>query len=80
MKKLVILGNGDYSRTLQDVAEQLGYNLLAVLDDKNPDYPLDSFADYISSSSPDDRDSLEEVEKNGVHSRIWKQRISPFLV
>lgn len=28
MKKLVILGNGGYSRTLQDVAEQLGYNLL----------------------------------------------------
>ena len=63
MKKLVILGNGGYSRTLQDVAEQLGYNLLAVLDDKDPDHPLDSFVDYISSSSPDDRDSLKEVEK-----------------
>ena len=63
MKKLVVLGNGGYSRTLQDVAEQLGYNLLAVLDDKDPDHPRDSFVDYISSSSPDDRDSLGEVEK-----------------
>lgn len=35
MKKLVVLGNGGYSRTLQDVAEQLRYNILAVLDDKD---------------------------------------------
>lgn len=28
--KLVILGNGGYSQTLQDVAEQLGYEILAI--------------------------------------------------
>lgn len=35
MKKLVILGNGGYAHTLIDVAEQLGYEILAVLDDKD---------------------------------------------
>ena len=47
--KLVILGNGGYSQTLQDVAEQLGYEILAVLDDKLPNHELAIFSTYISS-------------------------------
>ena len=49
--KLVILGNGGYSKTLQDVAEQLGYEIFAVLDDKDEQHPLSSFIDYIDSST-----------------------------
>ena len=47
MKKLIILGNGSYSQTIQDVAEQLGYEILAMLDDKDEKNPLSSFVDYI---------------------------------
>lgn len=47
-KKLVILGNGGYSKTLQDVAEQLGYEILAVLDDKDAQHPLSSFSSYLT--------------------------------
>ena len=47
MNKLVILGDGGYSRTLQDVAEQLWYEILVVLDDKDEKHPLSSFVDYI---------------------------------
>ena len=47
--RLVILGNGGYSNTLQDVAEQLGYDILAVLDDKDERHPLTSFTDYLSN-------------------------------
>ena len=49
MARLVILGNGGYSQTLQDVAEQLGYEILAVLDDKLPNHELSTFSTYISS-------------------------------
>ena len=49
--KLVILGNGGYSQTLQDVAEQLGYEILAVLDDKDAQHPLNSFSSYIDPST-----------------------------
>lgn len=49
MGKLVILGNGGYAHTLIDVAEQLGYEILAVLDDKDEQHPLTSFTDYLSN-------------------------------
>ena len=49
--RLVILGNGGYSKTLQDVAEQLGYDILAVLDDKDEQHPLNSFSSYIDPST-----------------------------
>lgn len=51
MKKLVVLGNGGYSRTLQDVAEQLGHKILAVLDDKDEKHPLVSFSSYIDKNT-----------------------------
>ena len=46
MKTLIILGSGGYGRTVADVAEQLGYNIL-FLDDSLPDHPLSSFVDFI---------------------------------
>ena len=49
MENLVILGSGGYGRTLQDVAEQLGYEILALIDDKDKKYPLNSFSNYIST-------------------------------
>lgn len=49
--KLVILGNGGYSKTLQDVAEQLGYDILAVLDDKDEHHPLSCFSTYLSNTT-----------------------------
>lgn len=33
--RLVILGSGGYGRTLFDIAKQIGYNQIVVLDDKN---------------------------------------------
>ena len=56
MKKLVILGNGGYGRSVADLAEQLGYTILAVLDDKDEKHPLNSFTSYIS----DDPENLVE--------------------
>lgn len=47
-KHLVILGQGGYARTLQDLAEQLGYDIIAMLDDKDLAHPLASFTCYIS--------------------------------
>lgn len=49
MKKLVILGNGGYAHTLIDVAEQLGYDILAVLDDKLPNHELSSYTRYLDN-------------------------------
>lgn len=48
MKKLVILGAGGYANTVRDVAEQLGYEIIAMLDDRFPDRPPSTFSDYIS--------------------------------
>lgn len=45
---LVILGQGGYAYTVKDVAEQLGYDITAMLDDKDSYNPLSSFTDYIS--------------------------------
>ena len=44
---LIILGAGGYGRTVQDIAEQLGYKT-TILDDAT-DFPLDSFVKYISN-------------------------------
>lgn len=48
MKKLVILGAGGYGHTVADVAEKLGYEIIATLDDSNPLHPLSSFIDFIA--------------------------------
>lgn len=47
MSKLVILGAGGYGHTVKDIAEQLGYEIIAVLDDSLSDSPLSSFDKYI---------------------------------
>lgn len=49
--KLVILGSGGYGRTLMDIAEQLGYEILTVLDDKIPNRELATFSSYIASDT-----------------------------
>ena len=46
MKRLVILGAGEYGRTVKDVAEQLGYFTI-VLDDADPVHPLLTFSSFI---------------------------------
>ena len=47
-KKLVILGAGGYANTVKDVSEQLGYDVIAMLDDRFADRTLDSFTKYIA--------------------------------
>ena len=49
--RLVILGSGGYGRTLFDIAEQIGYNQIVVLDDKDSEYPLSSFEQYINDNT-----------------------------
>ncbi|MCR5835246.1 MAG: hypothetical protein K6G88_01925 [Lachnospiraceae bacterium] len=49
--KLIILGSGGYGRTIYDIAEQLGFNPITVLDDSNSERPLDSFEKYISDDT-----------------------------
>lgn len=49
--RLVILGAGGYANTVRDVAEQLGYEIIAMLDDKLPEHPLVSFVDYIAPNT-----------------------------
>ena len=41
--RLVILGAGGYANTVRDIAEQLGYEIVAMLDDRLPEQPLASF-------------------------------------
>ncbi|HRK93623.1 MAG TPA: hypothetical protein PK451_09760, partial [Ruminococcus bicirculans (ex Wegman et al. 2014)] len=50
-KKLVILGAGGYANTVKDVSEQLGYDVIAMLDDRFADRTLDSFAKYIADDT-----------------------------
>lgn len=50
MKKLVILGAGGYANTVKDVAEQLDYEIVAMLDDKFQDKSLFAFFGYISDN------------------------------
>lgn len=48
---LVILGQGGYAYTVKDVAEQLGYDINAMLDDKDPSHLLSSFTSYIDENT-----------------------------
>ena len=50
MKRLIILGAGGYGRTVQDIAQQLGYSSI-VLDDADPTHPLSSFLSYINPTT-----------------------------
>lgn len=49
-KKLVILGSGGYGRTIFDIAEQLGYEVV-VLNDSISGCPLASFSSYIEKDT-----------------------------
>lgn len=49
--KLVILGSGGYGNTVLDIAEQLGYEIVAILDDKDVEHPLSSYREYISDDT-----------------------------
>ena len=70
MKRLVILGAGGYGRTVQDVAEQLGYTC-TVLDDADPSHPLSSFTDFI-------REGVEYIPAfgNNEFRLSWCDRIT----
>lgn len=49
-KTLVILGAGEYGRTIFDIAEQLGFEIV-MLDDKIVNYPLSSFVKYVNTNT-----------------------------
>ena len=49
-EKLVILGAGAYANTVKDVAEQLGYEIVAMLDDKLHGFELSTFTNYIGEN------------------------------
>lgn len=49
-KRLIILGSGGYGHTVEDVAEQLGYDCI-FLDDSIADHPLSSYIKYIDSDT-----------------------------
>ncbi|MCQ2517107.1 MAG: hypothetical protein MJ094_09675 [Saccharofermentans sp.] len=49
--RLVILGAGGYGRTVADVAEQLGYSEIVVLDDSIENMSLSSYVDYIDDNT-----------------------------
>ena len=49
--KLVILGSGGYGNTVLDIAEQLGYEIVAILDDKDDKHPLSSYREYINDDT-----------------------------
>ena len=49
--RLVILGAGGYGRTVKDLAEQLGYSPIIILDDKDLYHPLSSYSQYIDKST-----------------------------
>lgn len=46
--RLVILGVGGYANTVRDIAEQMCYEIVVMLDDKRPEYPLAAFTNYIA--------------------------------
>lgn len=48
VRLLIILGSGGYGKTVLDIAEQLGYNPIIVLDDADPAHPLSSFKAYLN--------------------------------
>lgn len=47
LKPLIILGSGGYGKTVLDIAEQVGYNSIIVLDDADSAHPLSSFKTYL---------------------------------
>lgn len=49
--RLVILGAGGYGRTVADVAEQLGYEDIIVLDDALEGKELSTFTQYIADDT-----------------------------
>lgn len=49
--KLVIMGSGGYGNTVLDIAEQLGYEIVAILDDKDENHPLSSYREYINDDT-----------------------------
>lgn len=51
IKPLIILGSGGYGRTVLDIAEQLEYSPIIVLDDAEPVHPLSSYTSYINPST-----------------------------
>lgn len=70
MRKLVILGSGGYGKTVKDIAEQLGYEIIAVLDDCFSDSPLSFFDNYIS----DDVEFIVAFGNNELRIK-WCERI-----
>ena len=70
MKKLVILGAGGYGGTVKDVAEQLDYERIAVLDDNFPTNPLSSFDKYVA----DDTEFIVAFGNNKFRIQ-WCERI-----
>lgn len=69
--RLVILGAGGYANTVRDVAEQMGYEIVAMLDDKLPRQPLASFTDYITPGT-----SFIPAFGNNAFRLQWCQQIS----
>lgn len=69
--KLVILGAGGYGRTVQDIAEQLGYNPIVILDDADPDYPLSSFVSFVGNDT-----EFIPAFGNNEFRLSWCERIS----
>lgn len=79
MKRLVILGAGGYANTVRDAAEQIGYEIIAMLDDKLAGFELSSFAQYIPKTTDGGCD--EEVEfipafGNNAFRLSWCDRIT----
>lgn len=79
MKRLVILGAGGYANTVRDAAEQIGYEIIAMLDDKLAGFELSSFAQYIPITTDGGCD--EEVEfipafGNNAFRLSWCDRIT----
>lgn len=69
--RLVILGAGGYANTVRDVAEQMDYEIAAMLDDKLPHQPLASFIDYIAPDT-----CFIPAFGNNVFRLQWCERIT----
>ena len=48
IKPPIILGSEAYGKTVLDIAEQLGYNPIIVLDDADQAHPLSSYKAYLN--------------------------------
>ena len=68
--RIVILGSGGYGNTVKDVAEQLGYKIIAVLDDSIPDHELSTWSSYI-----DENTSFIPAFGNNEFRLEWIKRI-----